>query len=117
VIESPTANNGTDTVHNADSFTYKVTDTLGNSTTGTIYVDIKDDVPTAHDHITSINSNSHSAGTNLLLIIDTSGSDGVSPQELPDMRQKLLLEQAALENLINDYGQHGNVMVNPRDLQ
>ncbi|UCI30543.1 beta strand repeat-containing protein [Mesorhizobium sp. B4-1-4] len=44
VTESP-ANNGTDTVNHADSFGYKVTDANGNTVTGTIYVDVIDDVP------------------------------------------------------------------------
>ena len=35
------------TEQNKDSFNYKVTDANGNTTTGTIYVDIIDDVPTA----------------------------------------------------------------------
>ena len=43
----PTANNGADTVNAAESFTYRVTDANGNTATGTITVNIVDDVPTA----------------------------------------------------------------------
>src|SRR5258706_14086620 len=45
---SPDANNGTNTETGKDSFNYTVTDAHGNTTTGTILVDIIDDVPTAH---------------------------------------------------------------------
>ncbi len=41
----PTANNGTDTVNAAESFTYRVTDANGNTATGTININIVDDVP------------------------------------------------------------------------
>ena len=43
---------GTNTVNNVDAFNYTVTDANGNTTTGTINVDVIDDVPT----ITSIQS-------------------------------------------------------------
>ncbi|MCF8709831.1 beta strand repeat-containing protein, partial [Rhizorhapis sp. SPR117] len=41
-----TADNATNTEQDRDSFTYTVTDANGNTTTGTILVDIIDDVPT-----------------------------------------------------------------------
>ena len=44
-VTEPTANNGTDTVNAAESFTYRVTDGLGNTATGTININIVDDVP------------------------------------------------------------------------
>src|SRR5205085_5491535 len=43
----PDANNSTNTEQDRDSFSYTVTDSHGNTTTGTILVDIVDDVPTA----------------------------------------------------------------------
>ena len=46
VHTSPDANNGTNT-EVAESFTYRVTDANGNTATGTITVNIVDDVPTA----------------------------------------------------------------------
>ena len=51
-VDGPTANDGTNTIANADSFDYTVTDSTGNVTTGTINVSIIDDVPS----ITSIQS-------------------------------------------------------------
>ncbi|WDY59384.1 retention module-containing protein [Pseudomonas sp. PSKL.D1] len=50
---SPThANDGPNTV--TETFTYKVTDSLGNSTTSTIVVSIVDDVPQAHCDFVSV---------------------------------------------------------------
>ena len=46
-VTEPTANNGADTVNAAESFTYRVTDADGNTATGTININIVDDVPTA----------------------------------------------------------------------
>ena len=46
-VTEPTANNGADTVNAAESFTYRVTDANGNTATGTININIVDDVPTA----------------------------------------------------------------------
>ncbi|RUW75542.1 Ig-like domain-containing protein [Mesorhizobium sp. M2A.F.Ca.ET.067.02.1.1] len=43
--DGATANNGITTEQDKDSFTYTVTDAHGNTTTGTILVDIVDDVP------------------------------------------------------------------------
>ena len=57
----PTANNGTDTVNAAESFTYRVTDAVGNTATGTININIVDDVP-------SITAN---ATTNTLTVDET----------------------------------------------
>ena len=41
----PTANNGTDTVNAAEIFTYRVTDAVGNTATGTININFLDDGP------------------------------------------------------------------------
>jgi Ca2+-binding RTX toxin-like protein len=88
-----------------------VTDSNGDHADGTIKIDVTDDIPIAGAQSAFVEANSHSAGTNLLLIIDTSGSMGDNPG-VTGYATKLALEQAALQNLINAYGQHGNVMVN-----
>jgi VCBS repeat-containing protein len=44
---TPDADDGTNTEQDRDSFTYQVEDANGNTTTGTIFVDIIDDVPQA----------------------------------------------------------------------
>jgi VCBS repeat-containing protein len=74
---NPDANNGTNTENNRDTFTYQVTDNLGNTTTSTITVDIIDDVPTAH-----ADNNSVAEGALLsvaaagVLTNDVAGADG-----------------------------------------
>jgi hypothetical protein len=51
-VNGPNTNDGTNTIEDADSFIYSVTDNYGNTTTAAIYVNIIDDVPTinAVDH-------------------------------------------------------------------
>ncbi|PRY65371.1 beta strand repeat-containing protein, partial [Halomonas ventosae] len=44
-VDGPTADNSTDTIDNAESFSYTVTDANGNSSSGTLTVDIIDDAP------------------------------------------------------------------------
>ncbi len=44
---SPDADDGAITEQNKDAFTYQVTDANGNTATGTIFIDIVDDIPTA----------------------------------------------------------------------
>nr|WP_244661992.1 type I secretion C-terminal target domain-containing protein [Mesorhizobium huakuii] len=51
---SPDANNGTN-IESAENFTYKVTDANGNTSTGTITVNIVDDVPTANANSGNVN--------------------------------------------------------------
>ncbi|MES2781478.1 MAG: hypothetical protein V4657_01655, partial [Pseudomonadota bacterium] len=51
---SPDANNSTNTEQDRDSFGYTVTDANGNTVTGTILVDIVDDVPTARADVDSV---------------------------------------------------------------
>ncbi|WP_188860123.1 retention module-containing protein, partial [Marinobacterium nitratireducens] len=45
VNSTPSADDGTNVELNADSFGFKVTDSNGNTGTGTIFIDIRDDVP------------------------------------------------------------------------
>ena len=47
VTETP-ANNGTDTINGVENFGYTAFDAFGNTINGTITINVKDDVPTAH---------------------------------------------------------------------
>ena len=97
-VTEPTANNGTDTV-NGDSFGYKVTDGNGNTTTGTIQVSVKDDVPTAQGETANV---AEASSTNVVFMIDTSGStDGTA----------LAREKQAAVNLLNAGINGGQVLV------
>jgi VCBS repeat-containing protein len=105
---TPDADNGMHTEENKENFTYKVTDANGNTATGTITVDIVDDIPTAGDQSVTVGP-STSLGTNLLIILDTTGSMD-DPSGVTGMT-RLDLAKEALETLINEYQDAGPVMV------
>ncbi|WP_207393842.1 Ig-like domain-containing protein, partial [Legionella santicrucis] len=76
---TPAADNGADTA--SESFTYRVTDANGNTTTGTLNVTIVDDVPTAHDDAASPLSEGALltvTAANGVLSNDVAGADGAS---------------------------------------
>ena len=99
VTESPAADNSTDTVNGADVFTYTVTDALGNTSTSTVSINIKDDVPTAQSETADV---AEASATNVVFMIDTSGStDGTA----------LAREKAAAVNLLNAGINGGQVLV------
>ncbi|MGE7964675.1 retention module-containing protein [Pseudomonas sp. NPDC089918] len=103
---SPNANDGANTLN--ESFTYTATDSLGNSTTGTLVVSIVDDVPSntvASDRsVPAVQIDS-----NLLLVIDVSGSmddpSGVSGLS------RLDLAKQAISALLDKYDNLGDVKV------
>ncbi|PLP58341.1 hypothetical protein CYK37_15665, partial [Mesorhizobium loti] len=76
---SPDADNATNTEQNRDVFTYTATDANGNTVTGTIEVDIKDDVPTARADadMNVLETDGQTIGTSLLAN-DTQGADGAT---------------------------------------
>ncbi len=69
---SPDADNANNTEENRDSFTYQATDANGNTVTGTIVVDIVDDIPTA-----VANTNSVTEGGIVTGNVLTDGTDDV----------------------------------------
>ncbi|NCC77253.1 MAG: hypothetical protein EOM08_12555, partial [Clostridia bacterium] len=73
---TPDANNGTQIESARDSFDYLVTDANGNTTTGTIYVGIMDDVPTAHADTASVVEGGSVTGD--VLTNDVFGADGAT---------------------------------------
>ena len=75
-VTEPTANNGADTVNAAESFTYVVTDAVGNTATGTININIVDDVPTATADVNSAGSGQTVTGN--VETNDTAGADGIA---------------------------------------
>ncbi|RVD43855.1 type I secretion C-terminal target domain-containing protein, partial [Mesorhizobium sp. M4B.F.Ca.ET.019.03.1.1] len=78
--DGATLNNGITTEQDKDSFTYTVTDAHGNTTTGTILVDIVDDVPTAYANTNSVSEGAQVSG-NVLSdgTPDVLGADGAAP--------------------------------------
>ncbi|SEB75124.1 VCBS repeat-containing protein [Nitratireductor aquibiodomus] len=72
-----TADDGVQTISGAESFTYVATDAFGNTTTGTISIDIIDDVPKAEA----------AAGETASVVLDESdgsgsGTDGINPGQI-----------------------------------
>ncbi|WP_030131910.1 retention module-containing protein [Pseudomonas sp. QTF5] len=103
---SPNANDGANTLN--ESFTYTATDSVGNSTTGTLVVNIVDDVPP--DAVASGRSvPAVQIDSNLLLVIDVSGSmddpSGVSGLS------RLELAKQAISALLDKYDDLGDVKV------
>ncbi|MDO9327665.1 MAG: retention module-containing protein [Pseudomonas sp.] len=102
---SPNTNDGPNTL--TESFTYKATDALGNSTTSTIVVNIVDDVPKvvgAERSVAAVEIDS-----NLLLVIDVSGSM-VDPSGVPGL-SRLELAKQAISALLDKYDDLGDVKV------
>ena len=79
---SPDANNSTNTEQGRDSFGYRVTDANGNTVTGTILVDIIDDVPTARADIDSVTEDGPTVADGNVLnganVADANTTDGVA---------------------------------------
>ena len=71
---TPHANDGANTL--SESFTYKATDALGNSTTSTIVVNIVDDQPIAHADAASVAEGGIVSGN--VLWNDVGGADGLA---------------------------------------
>ena len=75
---SPDANNGANT-EAAESFTYTVTDANGNTATGTITVNIVDDVPTATLDSGNVNEGALlTVAASGVLSNDVAGADGAT---------------------------------------
>ncbi|MBZ9782381.1 retention module-containing protein [Pseudomonas sp. REP124] len=102
---SPGANDGANTL--SESFTYKATDALGNSTTSTIVINIVDDVPKAVASERSVAA--VEIDTNLLLVIDVSGSMA-DPSGVQGLT-RLQLAKQAISALLDKYDDLGDVKV------
>jgi large repetitive protein len=76
--DSATADNGTNTELGRDVFTYTATDANGNTITGTITVDIIDDVPTARDDAAGLSEGGPISITLDVDTNDTPGADGTA---------------------------------------
>jgi len=78
------------------------------SGTVTLNVNVLDDMPTAGDQNVTVDA-STSVGSNLLIILDNSGS--MAENSGVDGLTRLELAKNAIEQLINEYDGHGDVMV------
>ncbi|MBA6414367.1 hypothetical protein H2508_14730 [Parahaliea sp. F7430] len=83
-VTGATGNDGSNIVSGAESFVYVVTDSLGNTATGTITINVADDVPTATDNVNSVAAGSYAAVSGNVITdddgqgADVLGADGAS---------------------------------------
>ena len=99
------ANDGANVM--TESFTYKATDALGNFTTSTLQINIVDDVPQAVGATRS--STPGQVDTNLLLVIDVSGS--MNDASGVGSLTRLQLSKQAISALLDKYDDLGDVRV------
>ncbi|MCY1399707.1 hypothetical protein D9M71_147700 [compost metagenome] len=90
-----------------DTFTYKATDALGNTSINSIVVNIVDDVPKVVDSQRSVTLGQ--VDSNLLLIVDVSAS--MALQSGVDNLSRLDLAKQAIGALLDKYDDLGNVKV------
>ena len=88
---------------------YRVTDSNGDSAEGTLLINVDDDTPIAGAQNVFVEADTSTVGTNLLIVLDVSGSmdyaSGVTGYT------RLGLAKDALGKLIDEYSGHGDVMV------
>ena len=101
----PNANDGPNTL--SESFTYRATDALGNSTTSTIVVNIVDDVPKAVASDRSVAA--VEIDSNILIVLDISGSMA-DASGVPGL-SRLELAKQAISALLDKYDDLGDVKV------
>ncbi|EJM81192.1 type 1 secretion protein with C-terminal target domain, partial [Pseudomonas sp. GM74] len=106
----PNANDGPNSL--SESFMYKATDALGNSSTSTIVVNIVDDVPKAVATDRSVAA--VEIDSNLLIVLDVSGSmadaSGVLDASGASL-SRLALAKQAISALLDKYDDLGDVKV------
>ncbi|QRK85741.1 retention module-containing protein [Pseudomonas granadensis] len=102
---TPNANDGPNTL--SESFSYKATDALGNSTTSTLVVNIVDDVPKAVASDRSVAA--VEIDSNILIVLDISGSMA-DASGVPGL-SRLDLAKQAISALLEKYDDLGDVKV------
>ncbi|MGL4932763.1 MAG: VWA domain-containing protein, partial [Aeromonas sp.] len=93
-----------------EDFTVTLVDTDNDSTTNTLSIQIVDDVPMQPIEINTRVEELSSPGTNLMIILDTSGSMDVA-SGVPGFTTRMAIARASILKLINDYDDVGNLMV------
>ncbi|SEJ27527.1 S-layer family protein, partial [Pseudomonas sp. NFACC07-1] len=102
---TPHANDGPNVL--SESFTYQATDSLGNSTTGSLVVSIVDDIPKAVASERSVTA--VEVDSNLLIVLDVSGSMK-DDSGVPGLSRMDLAKQA-ISALLDKYDDMGDVKV------
>ncbi|WP_429058647.1 retention module-containing protein [Aeromonas veronii] len=88
---------------------YRVTDADKDSVDGSLTINVDDDIPTANA-VTNSGQATQVQNTNLMMILDISGSMG-DPSGYQGMTRMQVMQRSALE-LLDKYSAYGTVMVN-----
>ena len=97
----------------ADSFTYQASDGRGGSATATVSLTVTptDNAPNAVDDLVSVDETLPAPPTNLLLVLDRSGSMATDPDGAGGFATRFDLAKAAIADLLAAYGALGPINV------
>ncbi|MGK4340694.1 retention module-containing protein [Ectopseudomonas oleovorans] len=95
------------------AFSYKVWDSAASSApaTGSLTITVDDDSPATPDDIAKSASEPQGIHTNLMVVLDLSGSMDDAPSGVSGFSSKLALAKDAVQRLIDSYDNLGDVMV------
>ncbi|WP_343349847.1 retention module-containing protein [Pseudomonas sediminis] len=95
------------------AFSYKVWDSAAPSVpaTGSLTITVDDDSPATPDDIAKSASEPQGIQTNLMVVLDLSGSMDDAPSGVSGFSSKLALAKDAVQRLIDSYDNLGDVMV------
>ncbi|WP_206409004.1 DUF5801 repeats-in-toxin domain-containing protein [Ectopseudomonas oleovorans] len=95
------------------AFSYKVWDSAAPSApaTGSLTITVDDDSPATPDDIAKSASEPQGIHTNLMVVLDLSGSMDDAPSGVSGFSSKLALAKDAVQRLIDSYDNLGDVMV------
>ncbi|APU29984.1 hemolysin-type calcium-binding protein [Ectopseudomonas alcaliphila JAB1] len=95
------------------AFSYKVWDSAAPSApaTGSLTITVDDDSPATPDDIAKSTSEPQGIQTNLMVVLDLSGSMDEAPSGVSGFSSKLALAKDAVQRLIDSYDNLGDVMV------
>ena len=92
-------------------FGYQMVDGNGSTAQGTLHISVDDDSPAQPNDIAKSASEPQGIQTNLMVVLDLSGSMDNAPPGVSGFSTKLALAKDSVQRLIDSYDDLGNVMV------
>ncbi|WP_249929052.1 DUF5801 repeats-in-toxin domain-containing protein, partial [Ectopseudomonas oleovorans] len=92
-------------------FGYQMVDGNGSTAQGTLHISVDDDSPAQPNDIAKSASEPQGIHTNLMVVLDLSGSMDDAPSGVSGFSTKLALAKDAVQRLIDSYDNLGDVMV------
>jgi hypothetical protein len=92
-------------------FAYQMVDGNGSTAQGTLHISVDDDSPAQPKDIAKSASEPQGIHTNLMVVLDLSGSMDDAPSGVSGFSTKLALAKDAVQRLIDSYDNLGDVMV------